>query len=130
VSDLAFLERYLLSMWELAHGGLDALREVETDDVHGAFPWGTAAEFRGIEAHAELMATLPQHFADFSAHVTRLQALPEPGTYVAEGGSQGTLRDGSGRLFNGWVTFLTVRDGKVAAFREYAVTKRRPLAPG
>jgi ketosteroid isomerase-like protein len=116
---LAFIERYLRSIWETAQSCVDALREWVVDDSKGEMPFVNAG-WNGIEEHAKTMARLPSALSDYAFEITRIYGTDDPQVFVVQGVSGRTLRSGEGKYRAEVVMFITLRGQRIAHIRDYA----------
>jgi ketosteroid isomerase-like protein len=114
-----FLERYYEAVWDLAGGGVEALREWETDDIQYELPWSERLQaFQGLEAHAKVIGFLPLSLTSYEIRMTGFYPTADPNQFVIESTGVGQTIRGS-EYRNDYVQFITFRDGKIARVREY-----------
>jgi uncharacterized protein len=114
-----FIERYFAAMWDLSQGGIDELREWETEDIVWELPWSERLPLiDGLEQHHRVFSGMTSQLAHYEIRVLHFYPTPDPEKVIliAEGGGPTT----DGRTYrNEHPMFITFRDGKIAHVREY-----------
>ena len=119
-----FIERYFARMWDLSQGGVEALRQWETEDVRWELPWTEGfAGFNGLDEHARVLGSMTNYLSHYEVRMTSFYATDDPERVIIEAVGGGPTVDGR-EYRNEHVMFMTFRDGKVAHVKEYA----NPLA--
>ncbi len=115
------VEAWLTDMWPIATGEL-ALTERVTEDVVAEHPYGFGipALVEGADAVEHLLRGVPKVFSSLRVHNLEFHDLLDPHRTVVEAEGSGTRRGDGAPYANRYVFFVTVRDGRVAAYREYA----------
>lgn len=101
---------------------IDALADLFTDDVVVRLPFApnpVPKVTEGREAVLALYSGFPSLVSPLGFHDVRIEAMAEPGDYVAEYRSDCTML-ATGRPYrNSYIARFRVRDGRLAAFAEY-----------
>lgn len=114
-----FMEGYYAGVWEMANGGVDAVREWEAEDIEYELPWSDRLKaFNGVQEHAKVLGFFTANLTSYEIRMTGFHPTADPNQVVVESTGAGQTVRGT-EYRNDYVQFITFRDGKIARIREY-----------
>lgn len=119
----AIAESYLALLEDLDenhHRDVEALVALMSDDVEYEIPFlGTPLKLNGRDAVHDFLTGAQGKFADVSYDVDRWLVDAEQQVVILEMRAERTILPDMERYGNRYVLIFTLRDGKIADFREY-----------